>query len=130
MNECTNPCGARHDHIGRQHVDVVVCDGFTGRLFADVMQALSAGESGDVQPPVPREGFDAWPLLGLDAVAVICPNCENEQTVVSAIAVARKLVNESFNDAITAQYQTPPVEAPVTQVEAPSQQFPTPVAQD
>ena len=66
----------------------------------------------------------------MDTVTVICSNCENEQAIISAIAVAKKLVDESFIDAVIAHYETPPTEAPVALVEAQPQQFPTPVVQD
>jgi len=110
----------------RDRCDVVACDGFAGNIVVRLLEGLAAGvfrtisreiEDEDPQTRVQlaatldrirsehEDGqYGGAPLLGVDGVAVMCRDRVNERTVHNAVVLAKRLVDEGFNQAIAERF--------------------------
>ena len=103
--------------------DVAVCDGFVGNIVLKFAEALAEGllrtiaHEFDAEPDVLRSRFRGaldrvWqrhdysqyggaPLLGVNGVCIICHGRSSEIAVLNAVKVAKKFVEQGFNDSIS-----------------------------
>jgi glycerol-3-phosphate acyltransferase PlsX len=105
--------------------DVAICDGFVGNIVLKFVEGLAEGlfrtiarEFDDEEPELKarfsgalnrvwwRHDYSRYggaPLLGIDGVCVICHGRSSELAVRNAVGVARKFVEQNFNEAIVSR---------------------------
>lgn len=115
--------------------DVAICDGFVGNIILKFVEGLAEGLFRTIaaefrdEAPALRNRFqtaldNVWtrhdysryggaPLLGVNGVCIICHGRSNEFAIGNAVRVARRFVEQGFNDEITARLSRPVAEANV-----------------
>ncbi len=105
--------------------DVAICDGFVGNIVLKFVEGLVEGlfrtiaHEFDDEAPELKTRFNGalervWrrhdysryggaPLLGINGVCIICHGRSSELAVRNAVGVARRFVEQSFNEAIIAR---------------------------
>lgn len=107
------------------HCDVGICDGFVGNVVLKFVEGLAEGlfktmarEFDDEAPELKTRfnqaldrvwqrhdysHFGGAPLLGINGVCIICHGRSRELAICNAVKVARRFVEQGFNDEITAR---------------------------
>jgi glycerol-3-phosphate acyltransferase PlsX len=109
--------------------DVALCDGFVGNLMLKFVEGVAEGFLQTIGAEVEQETNDpgmrealasalqrVWarhdysqyggaPLVGVDGICIICHGRSDERAIRSAVGVARRFLNNAFNDAVAARFR-------------------------
>lgn len=109
--------------------DVALSDGFVGNLMVKFVEGVAEGFLKTIGAEVERETDDpgvrkvldgalqrVWarhdysqyggaPLVGVDGTCIICHGRSDDRAIRSAVRVARRFVNNTFNEAVAARFR-------------------------